>query len=253
MRKTAWIVAGIGGLGLLFATGPEPALACSEEGALRRTVTIENHDTSGFITLAGGDKVALASIDRESQRLPRLKGQSAILIVFGIDRHKSVLGDLVVDGTSLRRSLLTDGLARLRPGRAPDPCLTDLRALEREARRAGLGLWGQTQYGIINAADADQVRRSAGRFVVATGVVVHVGVRNKRVYLDFGREMRRSATAIVDRRQIEIQTGGPASALTGRVVEVRGVVEIGEPPRIEVESTGSLVIVSELENVRRTP
>jgi hypothetical protein len=232
---------------LVLAFLAHPARAddgCAPTREAARPVTLTGFLPDGSMATEGGERIRLASLDRRTLPIEHAMKADARFVQLGeTDRHGALPGDIYIDGHSLRAELVRDGLARLRPSTLADPCLDRLRDLETAARVNRLGLWNDPRYAIISADDRNAVSAQAGRFVIAIGKVVHVGVRKNRVYLDFGDDWRRDAAAVMDQRMLGSDLAGDPTSLFGRVIEVRGVVRDGSPPHIEVEASGAFVVL----------
>jgi endonuclease YncB( thermonuclease family) len=147
---------------------------------------------------------------------------------------------------SIALALLSTGLARVRPELEARNCLAERLAAEDSARIGGLGLWTDPYYGVVAAADLDDLRQRDGQFAIVEGVVLRVGAGRDRTWLDFGR--RGSFTAVVVTRQAKAfeRAGLILSALAGARIRVRGAMDarfglrmaISGPEQIERLSQG---------------
>lgn len=220
---------------------------CASAWPLVRSVVPTAILADGFIATVSGERLRLAALDRATLPVGRaLAGSDASFAGSeAVDRHGALRGDLIMAGASYRETLLRSGEARLRPDMPADPCLGQLRRLEAQARVNRLGLWNDPRYAILDAGDPEAIRTQAGRFVIAIGRVVHIGVRKNRVYLDFGSDWRRDAAAVTDRKLLDGAFLDDPTRLAGRLIEVRGVVRQGTPPHIELEAPGTLVVLGD--------
>jgi endonuclease YncB( thermonuclease family) len=178
----------------------------------------------------------------------RLAGREVGLVAFAAkpDRWGRVVADLSPSepsggAASAAALLLAAGFARVRPEFETRGCVGERLAAEAKARAAGLGLWDDPDYSILEASDVEELARSDGRFVLVEGIVRRVGVGRARLYLDFGG---RDALSVVVARKSQTafaNAGVPLNALAGEKIRVRGVlddrfgpiVEIAEPLMIE--------------------
>ncbi len=150
------------------------------------------------------------------------------------DRWGRWLVDLTLtDQSSAAITLLSLGLARVRPEFETKDCESERIEAEGAARAAREGVWAPPG-AILDALDAVALREGDGRFVLVEGTVRRVGVRRSRVYLDFDR--RGGFTAVVPRKaEAAFQRRGfDLERLAGRRIRVRGVLENRFGPRIEV-------------------
>jgi micrococcal nuclease len=105
---------------------------------------------------------------------------------------------------------------------------------EAKAREAGLGLWNDPDYSILDATDVEELAQQDGRFVIVEGVVRRVGTGRARFYLDFGG--RGGFTVVVARKsQNAFQAAGASlTGLAGEKIRVRGVLDDRFGPRLEI-------------------
>ena len=171
------------------------------------------------------------------------------LLASRIDRWGRVLADLSIrdvsneDVSSVAIALLSAGYARVKPEFEARSCATARLAVEDAARRAGLGMWSEPAYSVIQASDASALRGRDGQFVVVEGRVRRVGFGRSRLYLDLAS---RDGPTIVIARRLEAalaQAGHPAEALEGKTIRARGALDDRVGPRIEVSEPAMIEIV----------
>ncbi|MBK9081395.1 MAG: hypothetical protein IPL88_04610 [Rhizobiales bacterium] len=139
---------------------------------------------------------------------------------------------------------LSLGAARLGDAGEAGRCGPALRKAEAAARAAGLGLWSDPYYAVLDAGDGAGLAMRDGQFVLVEGVVRRVGTGRVRVYLDFGPRRDDFSVTILKRRAPSFQASGlTLAALAGRRVRVRGVVEAGPGPRMEIAGPGALELI----------
>jgi endonuclease YncB( thermonuclease family) len=251
---------------LWFAAAPRSsAAACLGGGGERAIVSSINE--RGEIALADGRVVRLAGLDipDASRGDPesaakaraflssRLAGREVELHALAgkTDRWGRLLvdigaGDQGASPESIALDLLSAGLARVRPEVEARNCLGERLAAEDAARASGLGLWTDPYYGVVEAADVDDLRQRDGQFAIIEGVVLRVGAGRNRTWIDFGR--RGAFTAVVVSRQAKAfeRAGVDLSALAGAKIRVRGAMDtrfglrmaISGPEQIERLSPG---------------
>jgi len=147
------------------------------------------------------------------------------------------------DGTvDLAGGLVEAGLATVDAGERDSLCRPGLLAVEAGARRAGRGLWRETEQ---DAQDGAALRTRLGRFVVARGRVLWVGERARRTYLDFARRGEDGLTVTVSKRTWRLlqERGLSAANLRGRLVRVRGIVEVWRGPTLDMASADMIEIL----------
>jgi hypothetical protein len=170
-------------------------------------------------TLLAGREVSLRMVSNETDRYGR---RAALVFINGSE-------------TPVQYTLLAAGQARVFPD-LDGACLPPLRAQERLAREGRLGLWGDPGYALREAADAAAMRADLGRFSVAQGKVVSVRESGNTIYVNFGRRWRDALTATISRRDRPLfaRAGLEPKQLEGRIVRVRGHVELRNGPVIAV-------------------
>jgi endonuclease YncB( thermonuclease family) len=149
-------------------------------------------------------------------------------------------------GRSLQQELLAQGHARLAARVEPQACLPGLRARERDARRAALGLWADPDYSAQPADKPADIAARRGRFTVVEGDVVSVRESRGTTYINFGRRWSESFTAVILKRNAGalLTAGVDPKRLRGRRVDVRGFVELRGGPRIEVARPEQIAVVA---------
>ncbi|CAO4177573.1 DNA-binding protein [Methylorubrum aminovorans] len=167
---------------------------------------------------------------------------------WGRRRADGIAGE--AEPVDLAGGLVAAGLAYADPGEADALCRPALRTLEAAPRAAGLGLWAA---GPLAATDAAVLSARAGRFAVVEGRILHVGERATRTYLDFTRRGEQGLTVTVQKRTWRIlsEHGLSAATLKGRLVRIRGMVEIGRGPLIDLAGVESIEVVEGEQALRR--
>ncbi|HLJ71026.1 MAG TPA: thermonuclease family protein [Roseiarcus sp.] len=142
---------------------------------------------------------------------------------------------------SVAAFLLRSGYARVWPEPDAYACLADLMRAEAEARDKRLGLWRDPYYGVVAAADLDNLRKRDGQFTLVEGTPSRVGEGRSRYYVDFG--LHRGFTVVIPKRRAKVfeRAGMTIAALAGAKIRVRGALdnrfglrmEISDPDGIE--------------------
>ena len=244
---------------LLFAHGAAagPADPCRFEplGTASVAAIIDGRS----IRLADGRDIKLAGID-----VPNESGTSAaraaraalenLLLGKDIslagpskdtDRYGRMAAFVFVNGseTPVQYNLLSLGQARVSAPvsaqvspHAQDPaCLSALFREERKAREARIGLWGDPGYAVRVAGDGSAMKALRGRFSVAEGRVVSVRGSGGTIYVNFGRRWSEALTVTILKRHERTfaAAGIEPRTLAGRLVRVRGTVDVRSGPVIE--------------------
>ena len=150
-------------------------------------------------------------------------------------------GEAEAAPVSVAAFLLRSGYARVWPEPDAYACVADLLRAEAEARDKRLGLWRDPYYGVVAAADLDNLRKRDGQFTLVEGTPSRVGEGRSRYYVDFG--LHRGFTIVIPKRRAKIfeRAGMTIAALAGARIRVRGALdnrfglrmEISDPDGIE--------------------
>ena len=231
-----------------FAWAAPASAAC---GAAAGPVAVAEVTDRLEIRLADGRMARLVGLDAPDPRRGdpqittaargflsgRLSGGDVTLVIFSPkpDRWGRLLADLVPqDGESIAKQLISGGFARVRPEFETRGCAVERLSAEAKARDAGLGLWNDPDYSILDATDVEELAQQDGRFVIVEGVVRRVGTGRARFYLDFGG--RGGFSVVVARKsQNAFQAAGASlTGLAGEKIRVRGVLDDRFGPRLEI-------------------
>jgi endonuclease YncB( thermonuclease family) len=242
----------VAGLASLAAIGSAQAVCGTAEGTARVADVDERLD----LVLVDGRTVRLGGlILPDPERAPdlaeaardfivtRIVGRDGDLerLASGTDRWGRVVADIQFsdlgpDGhrNTAGATLLAAGYGLVSPAFEARGCVSERLRIEDQARSGGLGLWGDPGAAIIDAADAETLRRNEGRFVVIEGRVRRVGFGRSRLYLDL---MPRGGPTIVVPRKFEAtfaRAGHAVDAAAGERIRVRGALDDRLGPRLEV-------------------
>lgn len=184
-------------------------------------------------SLTLGRSVELGLAGRRTDRYRRLLAQ-----VFVQDEGRRVW----VQGEMLRR-----GHARAYGLPGSTDCLADLVAAEKQAREAGLGLWGHASYQIRPAARHRDLLRFRSTYQLVEGTVLNAADVRGRVYLNFGENWREDFTIAVQPSTTRLfaEAGVDLLALKGRRVRARGWIERRGGPLIEIQHPGQIEVLPE--------
>ena len=150
-------------------------------------------------------------------------------------------------------ALVDAGLARVRIEAGDPACLADLLALERAARGQGLGLWADPRFRPLQATDRSAFAGRSGEWVLVEGRVQSVNDAGFATFLNFG-PIRTVDFAVSLRRPLlnALQSSGrPAAFFSGRLVQVRGLLDLRYGPQVDLDNAASLVLLDE--EVTRSP
>lgn len=174
------------------------------------------------------------------------------------DRYNRLLGDAVglSEGFSLRRHLISQGLALVRPYPSSNDCCARLYRAEARARTLGKGVWASA-VPLIRKTDARSgaVRLPQSDFTIVEGRVRSVGDRERDIYLNFGNVWASDFTVTINRKAFS-GTGSEMeelTALAGRRIRVRGIADEWYGGRIEVTDFRQIEILTAPKKPVRSP
>ena len=234
---------------LLFAA-PSAAWAL-EPGGEGRCVAVIDGDT---LVLEDGQEVRLVGIqapklplgrpdvkawplaEEAKAALERLALGETLKLVFGgrqMDRHGRLLAHLYgANGEWLQGELLEAGLARVYSFADNRALITEMLALEAEARAAGRGIWAEPYYRIRTP---DEAATHVGSFQLVEGRVVDAALVKGKAYLNFGADWRTDFTVALPASALKLfaTAGLDPEAFEGRILRVRGWIKSFNGPMIE--------------------
>jgi hypothetical protein len=248
-------------------TPPRGAVACAAPAA-GGGVAVVNVSEEGDIEVADGRRLRAAGLDlgrdhlngadwvRQRRRLAEaLIGRTLLPRALGseTDRWGRVPALLFepapgASGASpLAERLLAAGLARIRVGDRVDHCISAWLAAETAARTARAGLWALPETGLVAATDGGALRAAAGRYAVIEGIVMSVGSRTQRTFLNFGRRFNRDFAAVVPKTMVTRfrSAGLDMKDLRNKRVRLRGVVTVWRAPRLSIANLAEIEVVED--------
>lgn len=142
---------------------------------------------------------------------------------------------------------LAAGLGRYRADSSAKPCRVALLAAERAARETRRGLWSETGFSVLDAADARAALRAAKGFVIVEGRILTIGERRGRLYLNFGARRTTDFAIVISKRNAAlIENAGIAlRKLAGRRLRARGLLDRGFGPVMEIMSADALELLDD--------
>jgi len=154
--------------------------------------------------------------------------------VFAPDRRGALL--------SVGEALIDAGLARVEIDPLARPCLATLLKLEEEARAAKRGLWSDPQFMPLSATDRAALLERRGSHVIVEGRVISVGQTRSQTFLNFGHYRSYDFAIVLDRAvQKSFDSAGiKLSALGGKDVRVRGLLDVRFGPHIQIHDSEAL-------------
>jgi hypothetical protein len=244
---------------------PAPAIGdCSLEDATPAIVVAVNADAFGGVEflLDDGRRATLAGLDFPHPEPAKLQAMSHWLtgeLVFvaptALDRWGRFPSRLFAAAgsepstplISVGAAAIQAGLARYRPDPAAAACRAPYLAAEAEARAGHAGIWANPDLWPINAdrPEAAAVLSLRKGLTLVEGVVRSVGMGSRAVYLNFGPRRAGDFTVVISRRISYNQpdSGFDPDKLIGRRVRVRGLVDSGRGPRVEIAGPEDIELV----------
>lgn len=162
-----------------------------------------------------------------------------------LDRYGRLLAHLFVgDGQWVQGAMLSGGMARVYSFADNRDAVADMLALERQARAAGRGIWGNPWYRLRRPEELDQL---IGTFQVVEGVVFDAATVRNRTYLNFADDWRRDFTVTLDKRALALFTeaGVDPLSLKSRRIRVRGWLNKRNGPMIEATHPEQIEVLGE--------
>lgn len=161
------------------------------------------------------------------------------------DRHGRALAHVVRDdGLWLQGAILAAGMARVYSFADNRAMVSDMLALERDARTAGLGIWALPYYAIHAATEP--LDEEVDTFQLVEGVVLDVARVRGRYFLNFGADYRDDFTVTIapgDAGTFE-RSGMDLFALEGRAIRVRGWIGSRNGPQIVADHPEQIEIMA---------
>jgi len=166
------------------------------------------------------------------------------------DRHRRILAHAVLgDGVWVQGALLKAGLAHVYTFPDNRALAAELYVIEDEAREAGLGIWADAYYQVLQAEDIDGTgAQYAGRFRIVEGVIQGANNVRGRVYLNFGERWSKDFTVIIERRvarQFQAEWINNPQQLRGQRVQLRGWMHDENGPMIRLSHPEQLRFLRE--------
>ncbi len=237
---------------LALSAGPVAA-ACGR--AQPQPLPLASISPSGELTLQDGRRLRRAGIeerpDATLQELltPWLTRQPLQVewLTKAADRWgrfniRAFAPDRVGQLMSVNEALIDAGLARVEIDPLARPCLGILLKLEEEARAARRGLWQEDKFKPLSATDRAGLLERRGEQVIVEGRIVSVGQTRSQTYLNFGPYRAYDFAIVLDRRMQNSfdSSGTQISALAGKTVRVRGLLDVRLGPHIQIHEVEAL-------------
>lgn len=240
---------------------------CSTEKTTRAIVA--NVDPNLEIALTDGRNLSLAGLDppRATQDHPRLAIDARDKIAAWLEGREVAIHALADKPNRFSRiparlfaappgasaggeiaiaeAILDAGLARYRPDVAVHPCRDLLLVAESEARQAKTGLWADPFYDVLPAGDRAAFAETRAGMVLVEGKVESLGETGSRLYLNFGPRRGSDFAITLPKRDASAfeKAGMNVRELVGRRVRVRGLLDRGFGPQMEISNPDGLELL----------
>ena len=206
------------------------------------------------IELAGKDILLLAGIEVPPLLQSRAQARLAALIEKkdlryapldpAPDRYGRIIAEAAAKETWLQGTLVEEGLALAQPLGLKNPCCNELMALEQKARTNKAGAWAQPESVQLAATDSEALKKAAGQFAVVEGKVLSVGERDYAIFLNFGKNYRQDfAVMVLKKHRAAFEAKQALTALQGKRVRVRGIMEAKAAPRLRLEEPEAMEVL----------
>jgi micrococcal nuclease len=232
----------------LVLTAAAPRFEAGETGVVASIV-----DGDSFV-LDSGLEVRLAQIEAPRVRpgdtwgpqatasLERMiKGKRVELRYGGLrrDRRGRAIAQVFIpqgmgrEAVWVQTEMLRTGIARVHTYADNRSAIAELWGAEREARRAGRGVWSAPAYQ-VRFATPQALAGGIGSFQLAEGRVESASQRGSVIFLNFGTDNKTDVSAVVPERAFALWPGGAADilALQGRSIRIRGYVRNSNGPAL---------------------
>jgi micrococcal nuclease len=209
----------IDGDSFVLDNGLEVRLAQIEAPRVRPGDTWGTQATANLERLIKGKRVELRYGGLRRDRRGRAIAQ--VFIPQGIGR----------EAVWLQTQMLRSGIARVHTYADNRSAIAELWGAEREARRAGRGVWSAPAYQ-VRFATPQALAGGIGSFQLAEGKVESASQRGSVIFLNFGTDNKTDVSAVIPERAFSLWPGGATEilALQGRSIRVRGYVRNSNGP-----------------------
>ncbi len=209
----------IDGDSFVLDSGLEVRLAQIEAPRVRPGDTWGTQATANLERLIKGKRVELRYGGLRRDRRGRAIAQ--VFIPQGIGR----------EAVWLQTQMLRSGIARVHTYADNRSAIAELWGAEREARRAGRGVWSAPAYQ-VRFATPQALAGGIGSFQLAEGKVESASQRGSVIFLNFGTDNKTDVSAVIPERAFSLWPGGATEilALQGRSIRVRGYVRNSNGP-----------------------
>lgn len=130
--------------------------------------------------------------------------------------------------------ILSLGLARVRTTKYNPEMAEQMLQLEQRARKKEDGLWGISEYPILNPKTAENY---IGSYQIVEGAITKVARQKNTLYLNFGQNWRKDFTVSIKSSDLRgfLKSGTDPQSWGGKTIRVRGWIESWNGPHIKID------------------
>lgn len=189
--------------------------------------------------LANGDPDVLNLAKQARAALAKLTVGRALRLYCDqapFDRHRRRMAQVLgADGLWLQAEMLKLGLARVHGQADHRLGLREMLAVEADARRTGIGLWGAPAFALRRADDPD-LGRFAGSFQIIAGRPLTAERKNDLGFVNFGPDRHADLTLVLKNEALKLSDAANIAieGLSGRDIRCRGWLGLRDGPNIEI-------------------
>lgn len=148
------------------------------------------------------------------------------------DRHGRLVGQVYTkDGVWVQGEMLKSGYAMVYSFPDEHEWVLNMLPLEREAREAKRGVWGNDYYTVL---PVERALEREGRFSVVEGVVQDIAVKKGNAYINFGADWKTDFTLFIDKAAMKQFRKYDLPGLKGKRIRSRGWIYERNGPAIDL-------------------
>jgi hypothetical protein len=150
---------------------------------------------------------------------------------------------------SAAASLLEAGEARFRPDAVAAACASHYRQAEASGREAGRGIWADPAFQPVDLSkpQAGALLLQRKGMTLVFGQIRSFGESRDALYLNFGEKRMEDFAVVILRRNLDMfrRAGIRPETLIGRLARVRGLIDTGFGPRMQISTPAEIEILDD--------
>jgi len=146
----------------------------------------------------------------------------------------------------VQAQLIEEGYARAYSLPGNRSCARALQSRESLARKAGIGIWHNSFFAVIDARETSKLLKRRYTYQLVEGLVKSVSMRRGWTFVNFGEDYKSDFTAAIragDRRGF-LKSDISLKALQGKHIRVRGWIERWNGPAIKVTHPEQIELIN---------